>query len=158
MPDGGINLHYLPNVTAIFLPILDSQHEEILQASQALEQGHIPQNFSTLVNKIQALLEPILQNIDHLIVHNVFSKHFNLPLTAALFQLIEAGKAPHVIAWTHDLTWTSPNSRSKVHQGYPWDLLRQFHQAITYVTVSEKRQKEAVWSAGDPPGKGAHHP
>jgi glycosyltransferase involved in cell wall biosynthesis len=125
-----------------FLPILDSQHEEILQASQALELGHIPENFSNLVNGIQALLEPILQNFDHLIVHNVFSKHFNLPLTAALFKLIEAGKAPHVIAWTHDLTWTSPNSRSKVHPGYPWDLLRQFHQAITYVTVSEKRQKE----------------
>lgn len=125
-----------------FLPILDSQHKEILQASQSLELGKIPQNFPDLVNKIQMLLEPILQNIDHLIVHNVFSKHFNLPLTAALFQLIEAGKAPHVIAWTHDLTWTSPNSRSKVHHGYPWDLLRQFHKEITYVVVSEKRQQE----------------
>ncbi len=136
-----------------FLPILDSQHPEILQASQTLEQGHIPQNFSALVNKIQALLEPILQNIDHLIVHNVFSKHFNLPLTAALVQLIEAGKAPHVIAWTHDLTWTSPNSRSKVYEGYPWDLLRQFHQDITYVTVSEKRQKEVCSLLEIPPEK-----
>ena len=126
----------------IFIPLFDSQQEDILQASQALEQGCLPHNFESLVQRIKALLIPALKEIDHLIVHNIFSKHFNLPLTAALFQLIEEDKIPHVIAWTHDLTWTSPNSRSKVYDGYPWDLLRQFHQAITYVTVSEKRQQE----------------
>ncbi|MDX9864629.1 MAG: glycosyltransferase family 4 protein [Anaerolineaceae bacterium] len=125
-----------------FLPLIDSQQEDILQASQTLEQGHLPHNFESLVQQIKNLLIPVLKEIDHLIVHNIFSKHFNLPLTAALTQLIQEGKAPPVIAWTHDLTWTSPNSRSKVHQGYPWDLLRQFHQGITYVTVSEKRQEE----------------
>jgi hypothetical protein len=60
----------------------------------------------------------ILRRFDHLIVHNVFTKHFNLPLTAALFELLDAQRIPHCIAWCHDFTWTSPHSRSKVHAGY----------------------------------------
>jgi len=127
---------------AQFHSILDSQHQEILQASQKLEQGRVPQNFTSLTRQITTLLKPILQTLDHLIVHNIFSKHFNLPLTAALFQIIQDGMAPNIIAWTHDLTWTSPNSKNKVHQGFPWDLLRQADQNITFITVSEKRQNE----------------
>jgi glycosyltransferase involved in cell wall biosynthesis len=40
------------------------------------------------------------------------------------------------------MTWTSPSSRSKVHPGYPWDLLRMFHPKITYVTISQERQRD----------------
>jgi glycosyltransferase involved in cell wall biosynthesis len=76
-----------------------------------------------------------------LIVHNVFTKHFNIPLTNALVQLIDSGAIKNCIAWCHDFTWTSPNSRAKVHNGYPWDLLRQYDSRITYVTVSQERQR-----------------
>jgi glycosyltransferase involved in cell wall biosynthesis len=126
----------------IFHPLLDSQHKTILKASQVLEKGHVPENFDILVNKIQKILFPVLAQVNHLIVHNIFSKHFNLPLTAALFQLLENEQISHVIAWTHDLTWTSPNSCHQVHNGYPWDLLRQTHPKIDFVAVSEKRQAE----------------
>jgi glycosyltransferase involved in cell wall biosynthesis len=74
-------------------------------------------------------------------VHNVFTKHFNIPLSAALFRLIDNYTIQNCIAWCHDFTWTSSNSRSKVHQGYPWDLLRKFDERICYVTVSEERQR-----------------
>ncbi|MFL7807989.1 MAG: glycosyltransferase family 4 protein, partial [Anaerolineae bacterium] len=67
---------------------------------------------------------------------------FNLPLTAALYQLLDSGQIQHCIAWCHDFTWTSPNSRSRVHPGYPWDLLRTRHPKVTYVVVSQSRQKE----------------
>lgn len=126
----------------IFHPLLDSQHKAILKASQALENGHVPENFETLADEIRRVLLPITAHIDHLIVHNIFSKHFNLPLTAALFQMMDDGQLEHVIAWTHDLTWTSPNSRHKVHDGYPWNLLRRAHPKMDFVAVSEKRQKE----------------
>ena len=77
---------------------------------------------------------------DNLIVHNVFTKHFNIPLTAALFELIIDGTIRNCIAWGHDFTWTSPNSRLKVHEGYPWDLLRTYQPKTSYVTVSKERQ------------------
>jgi glycosyltransferase involved in cell wall biosynthesis len=87
------------------------------------------------------LLAPILNAYDNLIVHNVFTKHFNIPLTAAIYRLIDTGTIRNCIAWCHDFTWTSPNSRSKVHEGYPWDLLRTFLPQISYVTVSKERQR-----------------
>jgi glycosyltransferase involved in cell wall biosynthesis len=63
-------------------------------------------------------------------------------LTAALLRRLEQGAIRHCIAWCHDLTWTSPNSRSKVFPHYPWDLLRTQRADTTYVTVSQERQSD----------------
>lgn len=124
------------------LPLLDSQHEAILTAGDLLDKGEIPPNFRALKEAIIQELAPVIAQFDNLIVHNVFTKHFNLPLTAALFDLLDQGLIPNCIAWHHDFTWTSPRSRSKVHPGYPWDLLRRFRPDMRHVTISEERQEE----------------
>jgi glycosyltransferase involved in cell wall biosynthesis len=126
----------------IHLPLLDSQHPRILQLSSELENGIVPVEFDAAANDIAASLDPILSHFDHLIVHNIFTKHFNLPLTAALGRLLEEGSLPDTIAWCHDLTWTSPSSRSKVFPGYPWDLLRTKLKGVSYAAVSKLRQRE----------------
>ena len=48
--------------------------------------------------------------------------------------------ASYDAAQDYDFTWTSPYSRTKVHPGYPWDLLRTYRSEVTYVTVSRRRQ------------------
>jgi glycosyltransferase involved in cell wall biosynthesis len=82
-----------------------------------------------------------LSDFDHLIIHNIFTKHFNLPLTGALHRLLDEGLIRSGIAWCHDFTWTSPSSRSKVFPGYPWDLLRTKRSDCVYVAVSKERQQ-----------------
>lgn len=135
--------HALPEGTNFLLiPKLDSQQPEILRISKELEQGRVPIDFEEMVFRLEELLTPILRSVDTLIVHNVFTKHFNLPLTAALFRLLDSNMIKHCIAWCHDLTWTSPHSRSKVFPGYPWDLLRTQRADISYVVVSQERQQE----------------
>lgn len=124
------------------LPLLDSQHPDILSASAILERGRAPDTFSNLTQQLEDALAAKLNGFNNVIVHNVLTKHFNLPLTAAIFRLLDAGAIQNCIAWGHDFTWTSPNSRSKVHPGYPWDLLRTRRSDVTYVTVSQKRQRE----------------
>ncbi len=126
----------------VSIPLLDSQHETIMSASQQLEEGFVPGSFEQIKAEIAASLKPTLQSIDTLIIHNVFTKHFNLPLTAALFQLLDEGNIRHCIAWSHDFTWTSPNSRSKVFAGYPWDYLRTFRKDVTNVVVSDERRHQ----------------
>ena len=121
-------------------PEMDTQHPRVLEISASLEQGQVPENFETFTQELKTKLAPILKTYDNLIVHNVFTKHFNIPLTAALFELVVDGSIRNCIAWCHDFTWTSPNSRPKVHKGYPWDLLRMFDPRISYVTVSQDRQ------------------
>lgn len=130
-----------PGAGFIQIPELDSQHPRILEISAALEAGEVPADFEELVNHLAQLMRPILSGFDNVIIHNLFTKHFNLPLTAALYRLLEANELGHLIAWCHDFTWTSPNSRSKVHPGYPWDLLRTYRRDVTYVVVSQRRQQ-----------------
>lgn len=132
----GVDLH--------ILPMLDTQHELILAAAEQLNVGTVPRNFDALKQQLLEDLGPLLAMYDNLIVHNVFTKHFNLPLTAALVSLIEAGGVANGIAWHHDFTWTSPRSRSKVHDGYPWDLLRSYRPDLRHVTISQERREELV--------------
>ena len=123
------------------LPHIDSQHPEILEASKALDEGDVPPNFDKLTRRIQHELTPVLQPFDNVIIHNIFTKHFNLPLTAALHRLLDDGIIHRAIAWCHDFTWTSPSSGHKVFPSYPWDLLRTRREEVTYVVVSEQRQQ-----------------
>jgi glycosyltransferase involved in cell wall biosynthesis len=134
----------------IHLPEMDSQYEPVVQISAALEQGSVPPAFEEMVEHLMAKLEVALRDFDTVIVHNIFTKHFNLPLTTALDRLLDAGAIGHCIAWCHDFTWTSPSSSSKVHAGYPWDLLRTYRPDVTYVVVSERRQQVLAQLFGCP--------
>ena len=141
LPDG---------VAWIEIPELNSQNTQILALSNELEVGRVPGEFNRMVDTIQEKLETVLAPYDNLIVHNVFTKHFNLPLTAALVNLLDSGRLNNCIAWCHDFTWTSSHSRNKVHPGYPWDLLRTFRSDLRYVVVSEMRQRELAGLFGVP--------
>lgn len=125
-------------------PEVDSEHADIVEISMQLEQGNVPTTFQKMVSLLENRLAPVLGSVDLLIVHNVFTKHFNIPLTAALFRLLDQGKIQRCIAWCHDSTWASPNSQSKVFPGYPWDLLRTYRSDLVYVTVSQERQRELL--------------
>jgi glycosyltransferase involved in cell wall biosynthesis len=134
----------------IQIPKLDGLHPDISQASECLETGEIPENFAFLTANLEEILTPVLSKFNVVIVHNVLTKHFNLPLTAALVRLLDHGSIRKCIAWCHDFTWTSPNSRSKVFEGYPWDLLRMYQPGIQYVVVSKERQRQLARLYGRP--------
>lgn len=131
-------------VEFVHIPEIDSQHPDILAATGLLNQGIMPENFMSLTENLVNKLRPELTNCDHLIVHNILTKHFNLPLTAALVQLMEEGVVSHTIAWCHDLTWTSPHSRKNVYPEPPWTLLKKSVKNTTYVAISEKRREEVA--------------
>jgi glycosyltransferase involved in cell wall biosynthesis len=133
------------------IPEMDSQYSQVMQVSSPLEQGEVPPAFDELVNRLIGALAPQLDRFQNVIVHNIFTKHFNLPLTAALHYLLDAGTIRRCIAWCHDLTWSSSSSRSKVHPGYPWDLLRTHRPDVTYVVVSQRRQRALAALFGCPP-------
>ena len=128
----------------ILIPEIDSLHPLIQQQNTLLEKGILPDDFMAATGYLAEQLRPLLKTFDTLIIHNVLTKHFNLALTAALYYLIDEGSINHTIAWCHDFSWTSPSSHSKVFPRYPWDLLRTYHAAITYITVSERRKESLV--------------
>jgi glycosyltransferase involved in cell wall biosynthesis len=124
------------------MPLLDSRHPEVLKAKAALDAGKIPDDFQDLVTAIAGTLHEALAGVDVLVAHNVCSLHKNLALTAALYELNTRADAPRLVLWHHDLAWTTPRYRSELHDGYPWDLLRQDWRGAAQVVVSELRQRE----------------
>lgn len=137
-------------VTFIHLPLLSSRHPEVLAVKAELDAGRVPPDLAELAGRIQAGLSEALAGVEVLVAHNVCSLHKNLALTAALYALHAQPGAPRLILWHHDLAWTTPRYRLELHDGYPWDLLRQDWPRAVQVVVSELRQNELAGLLGVP--------
>ncbi|HSD85226.1 MAG TPA: glycosyltransferase family 4 protein, partial [Anaerolineae bacterium] len=130
-----------PRIPFIHVPLTDSRHPEVLKLKTELDQGRVPSGFEELVAALTARLSEVLQDVKILIAHNVCSLNKNLVLTAAIKNLVRQDQL-RIILWHHDLAWTTPRYRSELHDGYPWDLLRQAWPGVKQVTISEMRQRE----------------
>ena len=128
-----------PRIPFIQIPLADSRHPDVLSLKKELDTGRVPNSFAALIDSLTTHLRAALQDVDVLIAHNVCSLNKNLALTAAVRNL---SQEMMVILWQHDLAWTTPRYREELHEGYPWDLLRQAWPSVKQVTVSEMRQHE----------------
>jgi mannosylglucosylglycerate synthase len=149
MADGGHQVQIVagrgeqtdPRVPFLHLPMADSRHPEVLAIKAELDMGRVPPGFAELVDSLSANLSELLDDTDILIAHNVCSLNKNLALTTALHNLASNNHL-QVILWHHDLAWTTPRYRAELHDGYPWNLLRQAWPGVKQVTISEMRQRE----------------
>jgi mannosylglucosylglycerate synthase len=131
---------------------MDATMPESQLVEAELEAGAVSPRFHRHRQTLLDQLSPLVAASDFVIAHNAFSLHFNLPLSAALWDL-SARRAPGtVIAWCHDLAWVNPLYAPAMHDGYPWDLLRAPAPNVQYVTISEQRKIEllALWHAHKP--------
>ena len=118
------------------LPLADLRHVRVAEIKKELDQGQVTAKFEFLRDELVEQLRNTLSDVDILIAHNVCSLNKNLALTAALHQLHTSKKLPRLILWHHDLAWTTPRYQSELHDGYPWDLLRnklgQYHACCCF--------------------------
>ncbi|HEU4745845.1 MAG TPA: glycosyltransferase [Anaerolineales bacterium] len=128
-----------PRIPFIQVPLADSRHPDILKIKSELDAGRLPAAFAKLADSLAADLNEVLGDAEILIAHNICSLNKNLVLTAAVRNL---SNILQVILWHHDLAWTTPRYRHELHEGYPWDLLRQPWTDVRQVTISEMRQQE----------------
>ncbi|HSO28524.1 MAG TPA: glycosyltransferase [Candidatus Sulfomarinibacteraceae bacterium] len=137
-----------PRLEVVRIPLADTRHPAIRAMRACLDRGEVPEGFSRLAAEVASALGAAIEDLDVVVAHNVCSLHFNLPLTAALHELVGRAGAPGLIAWQHDLAWTSSRYASELHAGYPWDLLRAAWPRTTYVAVSEARREEQARLSG----------
>ena len=131
------------------VPELDSRHPEVRALGAELERGMVTRRFTALRDRLVAWWEEALSPFDAAIVHNAFTLHLNLPLTAALHAVAGRG-GPELIAWCHDLSWSQPFYRPRMREVYPWTLLKTCHPAARYVAVSRDRQATLAGLSGVP--------
>lgn len=130
--------------------LIDSRHPDIIAIKDELDQGIVSAAFEGLVQRIEAQLAPLLRSTDVLIAHNVLSLHKNLPLTVALHRWATNLSKPRLIAWHHDLAWISARYQPDMHEGYPWELLRQVWVNTRHVAVSAARRDDVAATFGIP--------
>ena len=130
-----------PRIPFVQLPLVDSRHPEVLALKTELDAGRVSSRFAELVDTLTADLTEATDDVNVLFAHNICSLNKNLALTAAVKNLASR-KDLRLILWHHDLAWTTPRYRSELHEGYPWDLLRQAWPGAKQVTISEMRQRE----------------
>jgi glycosyltransferase involved in cell wall biosynthesis len=136
-------------VQTVTNPAFGSTDPDVLRVKAELDAGHVTGAFDMLVTQLEADLRTALAGCEVCIAHNILTLHKNLPLTAALARLHHEHFL-HIIGWCHDLAWTNRQYRSELHEGYPWDLLRQRWPGVRYVTVSTARRDELSALLGMP--------
>jgi glycosyltransferase involved in cell wall biosynthesis len=132
-------------LSGVIIPEIDSRHPEIVQVQKALQEDEaaaLPE-FNRWTDLIVDLLLDTLDGSDACIVHNAFTLHKNLPLTAALTRLAEGGLGTDTwVAWCHDLAWNNPLYQNELLPRWPWTPLKYQLPNVTYVAISEQRRDE----------------
>jgi len=156
-----------PRVPVHVHPELDSKHPEVVTVAAELARGEVTARFTALRDRLVAWWRVALAPFDAAIVHNAFTLHFNMPLTAALHAVAgDRGERPRatapapdrrapnpgtrLVAWCHDLSWSNSLYIPLLHEAYPWTLLKTCHPAVRYAVVSRDRQADLARLSGVP--------
>ncbi|MEK6721238.1 MAG: glycosyltransferase family 4 protein [Chloroflexota bacterium] len=139
-------------VELVRIPLIDSRNARVVGLRRELAAGRAPPEFGRLAGELARDLSGAIRGVDLLIIHNVGSLHFNLPLTAALHEIATSPGAPVMVAWTHDVAAAMPSYVGDLHRGWPWDLIRSSWPGVTWVAVSETRRRDLARVSGLAPG------
>jgi len=127
------------------IPQLSSRCPQIVTARQQLNRGTVPSNFAHIRAELADLLYGFTKDLDVCMLHNVMTMHFNLPLTAALAEILASPPSnTRFVVWCHDAARLNPDYTSSFPDvlHYPWSLLTIRHTPATYVAISAYRRNQ----------------
>lgn len=123
----------------VLVPELGPEFELNKQVRSVLDRGQSDQSFSKYRSVLVEALGALFSTVDVVIVHNIFTMHFNLACTQALHDLAPKHK---LIAWTNDLTATNSDYALPNPTQPPWNLVRKSCPEVTYIATSDLRARE----------------
>jgi glycosyltransferase involved in cell wall biosynthesis len=129
---------FAKEISTVVIPELGSRDPCVRAAQREAYDGLPGQAYFRLLEKLQIQFSQFFRNFDRVIVHNIFTMPFNLAATQALSGFAEQGVK--TIAWTHDLA--AVNQDYKIPADRAFDLIRERHTRVKYVTISEARAAE----------------
>jgi mannosylglucosylglycerate synthase len=129
---------FAKEIPTVVVPELDSRNARVRIAQQEAFNGRPGQAYFRLLEELNISLSRLLGKFDRVIVHNIFTMPFNLAATQALSGLADQGVK--IIAWTHDLAAANPDYQIPSDQAF--DLIRERHSRVKYVTISDARAVE----------------
>jgi mannosylglucosylglycerate synthase len=134
----GEGFAFSKEVPTVVVPELDPRDASVRTAQQEAYDGRPGQAYFRILEKLQIQFSQLFSKFDRVIVHNMFTMPFNLAATQALTGFAEQGVK--TIAWTHDLAAANPDY--KIPSDRAFDLIRERHTSVKYVSISEARASE----------------
>ena len=129
---------FAKEIPTVVVPELDSRDSYVRTAQQEAYDGRPGQAYFRLLEKLKIPFSQLFRKFDRVIAHNMFTMPFNLAATQVLSGFAEQGVK--TIAWTHDLAAANPDY--KIPSDRAFDLIRERHPSVKYVTISEARAAE----------------
>jgi len=120
-------------------PIFSSLNPNVDLALKELKVGRADR-FKYVGDVIYEHLKKEVDSYDILIVHNVMTMPYNLPLTYAVKKLSNSRRIK-IISWNHDSIYFYPDCPDMYHSE-PWDILKEKIPFIHYVCISKFRCKQ----------------
>lgn len=138
----GIVKQFRKDIPVHTIQRMNPKHPLVVATTKELEKGIISSNFTKLERSLYFSIKKYLKqnNIQVCILHNLFTRPYNLALTSALARLMKDLPNIQFIAWVHDVVfYNEPNTllRRKLGNQYPWSLLIKPLPQLTYVCVSK---------------------
>lgn len=118
-----------------FIPELKSSYYKGMLPK--ILKGKTPEDFNSEVQKVKKKILKALEGTNILIVHNLFTMHFNLVATAALTEL---SKKIETIGWVHDLSYVDPTYNLPPPGNSPLKFIVNSSPGIKWVTVTNYRK------------------
>lgn len=133
------------------VPEMQRDHPLTGAVQGELDAGAPGGNFAELKKRLVAALASLFADHDIVFLHNALTMHFNLALTAALWELAQGqGGGPRFVAWIHDLAASNTDYAFPHIDREPWNLLTTRHPHVEYVAVSAHRRKQFEALTGAP--------
>ena len=129
---------FAKEIPTVVVTELDSHDSYVRTAQREAYDGRPGQAYFRLLEKLKIPFSQLFRKFDRVIAHNMFTMPFNLAATQALSGFAEQGMK--IIAWTHDLAAANPDY--KIPSDRAFDLIRERHTSVKYVTISEARAAE----------------
>lgn len=118
-----------------FIPELKSSYYN--EMFKKILKGKTPDDFTSEVQKVKKKILKALEGSDTLIVHNLFTMHFNLVATAAL---LEISKKIKTIGWVHDFSYLDPTYDLPPPGDSPLKFIANSTPGIKWVTITNYRK------------------
>lgn len=137
----GIAKQFRKDIPIRIIRRISPRHPRTLLITKELENGILSSKFKKLeANLYNSIKNYLLKNKTGVcILHNIFTRSYNLALTAAFARLIDDLPQIKFIAWVHDVVYyQEPGTRlsRELANKYPWSLLVRPLNRLTYVCVS----------------------
>ena len=117
--------------------ISELQSSYYREMNKKIFKAKIPKDFKKEVRKVKKKIIKALKNSDVLIVHNIFTMHFNLVATAAL---LEVSKEISTIGWVHDLSYLDSTYSLPSPGDSPLKYITNSTPGIKWVTITNYRK------------------